>query len=94
MMSVPSDADLLACIRARLAEGLLPSPRENPKIYAGRGENQPCDCCGRSVGSTDVLYEIEVPCERTRSLAMHLRCFDIWVGESRTAVSDREPRCV
>jgi hypothetical protein len=89
MMSVPSDADLLACIRARLAEGILPSRQENQKIYAGYGEGQPCDCCGRSIGSTAVLYEIEVPSECTKSLAMHLPCFDIWVGESRTAASAR-----
>jgi hypothetical protein len=84
MMSVPSDADLLAYIRARLDEGILPSRHENQKIYAGYGEDQPCDCCGRSIGSSDVLYEIEVPSERTKSLAMHLPCFDIWVGESRS----------
>jgi hypothetical protein len=83
MMSVPSDTDLLAYIRARLDEGILPSRHENQKIYASYGENQPCDCCGCSIGSDDVLYEIEVPSERTRSLAMHLPCFDIWAGESR-----------
>jgi hypothetical protein len=89
MMSVPSDADLRACIRARLAERILPIHQENQKIYAGYGEDQPCDCCGRSIGSTDVLYEIEVPSECTKSLAMHLPCFDTWVGESRTADSAR-----
>jgi hypothetical protein len=83
MMSVPSDADLLAYIRARLDEGILPSRQENQKIYAGYGEDQPCDCCGRSIGCSDVLYEVEVASE-CKSLAMHLPCFDIWVGESRS----------
>lgn len=83
MMSVPSDAEVLAYIRARLAEGTLASAEENQKIYAGYGEDQPCDCCGRSIASTEVLYEIEVPSDCARSLAMHLLCFEIWVGESR-----------
>ena len=89
MMSVPNDADLLAYIQARLAQGILPSRQENQKIYAGYGEDQPCDCCGRSIGCTDVLYEIEVPGEYAKPLAMHLPCFDIWVAESRTADSAR-----
>jgi hypothetical protein len=89
MMSVPSDADLLAYIRAQLAQGILPSHQEDQKIYAGYGEDQACDCCGRSIGTTDVLYEIEVPSECAKSLAMHLPCFDLWVGESRTADSAR-----
>jgi hypothetical protein len=83
MMSVPSDAELLAHIRARLAEGTLPSREENQKIYAGYGEDQPCDCCGRSIASTDVLYEIEGPSDCAKSLAMHLPCFEIWARESR-----------
>jgi hypothetical protein len=83
MMSVPSDTELLAYIRARLAEGTLPSRNENQKIYAGYGEDQPCDCCGRSIAGTDVLYEIEVPSDCATSLAMHLPCFEIWVGQSR-----------
>jgi hypothetical protein len=89
MMSVPSDADVLARIQARLAEGILPSRQENQKIYAGYGEDQPCDCCGRSISGTDVLYEVEVPSECTQSLAMHLPCFDIWVRGSRTTASAR-----
>ena len=83
MMSVPSDAALLAAIRARLAGGILPSRQKDQKIYAGYGEDQPCDCCGRPIGSNDVLYEIEVPGECAKSLAMHLPCFEIWARESR-----------
>jgi hypothetical protein len=84
MLSVPSDAERLAYIRARLAEGTLPSREENQKIYAGYGEDQACGCCGRSIASTDVLYEIAVPSDCAKSLAMHLPCFEIWIGESRT----------
>lgn len=89
MMSVPNDADLFAHVQARLAEGILPSRQENQKVYAGYGEDQPCDCCGRSIGTTDVLYEIEVSGECAKPLVMHLPCFDIWVAESRTAASAR-----
>jgi hypothetical protein len=89
MMSVPSDAELRAHIRARLAEGTLPSRQQSQKIYASYGDGQPCDCCGRSIGSTDVLYEIEVPSDCVKSLAMHLPCFEIWVGELRAAASAR-----
>ena len=89
MMSVPSDAELLAYIRARLAEGRMPSREENQKIYAGYGEDQPCECCGRSIPSTDVLYEIELPSDCAKSLAMHLLCFEIWVRESRTGEAAR-----
>jgi hypothetical protein len=89
MMSVPSDAELLAYIRARLAEGTLPSREENQKIYAGYGEDQPCDCCGRSIASSEVLYEIDLPSDCAKPLAMHLLCFDIWAGESRTGDAAR-----
>lgn len=89
MMSVPSDAELLAYIRARLAEGRLPSREENQKIYAGYGEGQSCDCCGCSIRGTDVLYEVEVPSECAKSLTMHLLCFEIWVRQSRTGDAAR-----
>jgi hypothetical protein len=88
-MSVPSDAELLAHIRARLAEGTLPRREESQKIYAGYGEDQPCDCCGRSIASTDVMYEIEVPSDCAKPLAMHLPCFEIWAGEWRTGDAAR-----
>ena len=89
MMSVPRDAELLAYIRARLAGGTLPSRAETQKIYAGYGEDQRCDCCGRSIASTDVLYEIEVPSDRAKCLAMHRPCFEIWARESRTGDAAR-----
>jgi hypothetical protein len=82
-MSVPSDIETTARIRTRLYEGALPGSADNQKIYAGYGEQQTCDCCGRVIGSADVLYEIELPSQRPWPLAMHLKCFTTWVAESQ-----------
>lgn len=82
-MSVPNDAQRRAFIRTRLAEGTLPSCADDQRIYGGYGEEQACDCCGNSISSTDVLYEIAPPRDAERPLAMHLLCFDVWVQESR-----------
>lgn len=83
MMSVPNDAERRAFIRTRLAEGTLPSRADNQRIYGGYGEEQACDCCGGSIGTTDVLYEIAAMSDLERPLTMHLLCFDVWVQESR-----------
>ena len=83
MMSVPTDTERRAFIRTRLAAGTLPSPADNQRIYGGYGEEQACDCCGRSIRSTDVLYEIEAMNDAEGPITMHLLCFDVWVQESR-----------
>lgn len=83
-MSVPSDTELREYIQARLADETLPRSADSQKIYAGYGEHQACDCCGRSIESTDVLYEIEIQSERAKLLAMHLKCFEAWVAESQS----------
>ncbi len=83
-MSVPSDTELALRIRTLLEEGTLPSRAEHQKIYAGYGEQQFCDCCGRSIDGADVLYEIELPGTHPTPLAMHLKCFDTWVAESKS----------
>lgn len=83
MMSVPNDVERRAFIRTRLAEGTLPSRTDDQRIYGGYGEEQACDCCGRSITSTDVLYEIEATKDAERPITMHLPCFDVWVQESR-----------
>lgn len=83
MMSVPDDAERRAFIRTRLAEGTLPNCTDNQRVYGGCGEEQACDCCGRSISSSDVLYEIAALSDAERSLTMHLLCFDVWVQESR-----------
>ena len=73
-------------IRARLDAGTLPRRAENQRIYGGYGEDQPCDCCGHCIGRTEVEYEIQIPGNSSlpEILAMHLRCFEAWVTESRS----------
>lgn len=83
-MSVPSDTELRAYIRARLAEGTLPSSANKQNIYGGYGGDEACDCCGRLIGHTDVLYEVELLNCFAKPLAMHLKCFDTWVAESQS----------
>ena len=79
-MSTPGDSDLRTQIRWRLATGALPRRSERQRLYGGRGEGQPCACCGRPVCATDVLYEVESPGHLP--LAMHLQCFEVWEIES------------
>ena len=83
MMSVPNDTERRAFIRTRLAEGTLPGHADSRRIYGGYGEEQACDCCGRSISRTDVLYEIAAMNDAEGPLTMHLQCFDVWVQESR-----------
>ena len=77
-------AEQRADIRARLARGTLPTRAPDQKIYAGYGEDQRCDCCGSSIGRTDVAYEIEFSgySSPADTLTMHFGCFAVWVAES------------
>lgn len=83
MMSASSDAERRAFIRTRLAEGTLPSRADDQRIYGSYGEEQACDCCGGSISTTDVLYEVAAVSDAERPLTMHLQCFDVWVQESQ-----------
>jgi hypothetical protein len=50
--------DLSAEIRRRIASGVLPRG-PGLRTFAGNGEGQPCDGCGRRIGETDVQYQID-----------------------------------
>lgn len=57
------------------------------RIFGGMGSNEVCDCCDRPVGSSEVLYEVEIETAAgPLVLSMHRSCFDLWVDELR----DRE----
>jgi hypothetical protein len=77
-------AEQRVAIRARLAAGTLPRAPNHQRTYAGYGEDQPCDGCGRRIGRLEVAYEIEFleNSSPTPTLTMHFGCFGIWVAES------------
>jgi len=74
------EADLRGHIRWLLETGALPLRSEEQKLYGGRGSGQRCDCCGRGIAASEVLYEVESP--EHSLLAMHLQCFEGWEAES------------
>jgi hypothetical protein len=52
-------------------------PRLSPKfVWAGTGENKPCDLCGKTIESKEVEYEVLNATEQT--FRFHLRCHAIW----------------
>lgn len=92
-MSAVSDTMHLHILRseivAQLDTGALPRAG-GERIFAGFGDDRRCDCCGRPIGVRDVLYEVELQqlaVAGSRPLAMHLRCFDVWVDASRLSRS-------
>jgi hypothetical protein len=87
-MPVTSEAELREEIARRLDTMSLPVAGQQ-KMFGGPGNNQLCNCCDDLIPRGDVLYEVEL--DRGGSpiiLAMHRRCFDIWMEESRS----RHPR--
>jgi hypothetical protein len=85
--------DLHAIIQARLAAGDLPPPANGQRSYAGYGEDQVCDGCGRPIGRADVGYDIEFPSIvlPTLTLSMHVGCFAVWVAVSGSADQPSAP---
>jgi hypothetical protein len=81
-------------IVAQLDTGALPRAG-GERIFAGFGDDRRCDCCGRPIGVRDVLYEVELQQHAVagcRPLAMHLRCFDVWVEASQLSRSLPPPQ--
>ena len=75
-------------IRRRLAEGTLPLPSTEP--WAGRGSGEPCAICGAAIQTRDIEYELpfqtDVPHGKSH-VCVHLRCYEVWRQEARTARS-------
>jgi hypothetical protein len=80
-MSTLSDAELRTTIRWMLETAALPPRMQQQQLYAGRGADEPCACCGQPISASDVLYEVASP--RHPLLTMHLRCFAAWESECR-----------
>ena len=73
--------DLLAEIRRRVESGEI--PRRGPvRVFGGYNSSSAvCDACGRTIGSKEVLIEIEFPATRSAPLRiarMHRKCHELW----------------
>ena len=73
----PSDGELRQRIREGLSSGKL--FRVDGNGLAGRGTQQRCTVCNRPVLTSDLEIRIEEP----RQAFAHLRCYAIWVEESK-----------
>ncbi len=81
-MSAITDAERLACIRARLHRNELPQRDDRHRLYGGYGEDQHCDCCGRTIARCEAVLDVESSQQGTRTLSMHVKCFDLWRQEA------------
>ena len=66
-------------IQALLASGALPR-FGSQVIFAGNGDMQPCACCGNTITTEDIQYDVVLTEEG--ALFMHLECFNLWCEES------------
>ena len=73
----PSDGELRQRIREGLSSGKL--FRVDGNGLAGRGTQQRCTVCNRPVLTSDLEIRIEEP----RQAFAHLRCYAIWLEESK-----------
>lgn len=69
-------------IRARVSSGALPRFADE-RIFAGKGDMQPCVCCGDTITPKDIQYEVVLADQSV--LFMHLECFNVWCKESSLA---------
>jgi hypothetical protein len=72
--------DVVAYIRAKIAAGRLPAPRDLPSMtWAGSGRGSRCDGCDRWIRDTETQYETDIP--MTQTLRFHRACFRAWQEE-------------
>ena len=73
----PSDGELRQRIREGLSSGKL--FRVDGNGLAGRGTQQRCTVCNRPIPTPDMEIRIEEP----RQAFAHLKCYAIWLEESK-----------
>jgi hypothetical protein len=72
--------DVVAYIRAKIAGGRLPAPRDLPSMtWAGNGKGRRCDGCDRWITDSEKQYETDIPMAQT--LRFHHACFRAWQEE-------------
>ena len=75
-----SDEELRQRVRDGLSSGKL--FRVDGNGFAGRGTQQRCTVCKRPVLTADIEIRIEEP----RQAFAHLRCYAIWLEESKACL--------
>jgi hypothetical protein len=90
-MDTATRANLRARVRRLLATGVLPQRSSDQKLFGGRGIGQTCACCGGTISTHDVLFEIEDP-DSAQPLPMHLQCLEAWELESGNGCGDQQQR--
>lgn len=87
----PMMGDLRMQIAARIRSRELPRAGEQ-KLFAGFGNNETCDACGKPVGDGEVLYEVELRSQQPAPmvLSMHRSCFKLWSEESHRRSPEME----
>lgn len=75
-----NEQELRATIASRVRAGILPSERP-ARTYAGTGEGATCACCGLSITTNDVQYELDFPNSpegSRRTVIAHRDCHRLW----------------
>lgn len=72
--------DVLGCIRAKIASGVLPIPINPPgKLWVGKGSGRSCDACDQPITKVETEYETDLPAGET--LRFHKQCLHAWRAE-------------
>jgi hypothetical protein len=70
-----------AQIRERIRSGTLPG-EPNAKVYAGRGTQATCACCGGTIALHETEYEVPLN-SISRTYHVHVDCYCVWLEELR-----------
>jgi hypothetical protein len=81
-----AEPDLRAAADRELRSGRLPR-RAPDDVWGGPGQGRACDLCRAPVGPGEMEVELEFRGEAPprAQLTLHVRCFDVWELERRSA---------
>jgi hypothetical protein len=67
--------DVSVYIRAKIAAGRLPVPRNPPgPVWVSNGRGRSCDACDQPITASEIEYEADLP----SGLHFHQECFAAW----------------
>jgi len=74
------DKELREAILGQIRAGRLPSASTKHTLFGGKGDGDPCACCGRLITSAQIQFEVDFT--GVAVVEMHLNCHDEWVKAS------------